>query len=191
MDNSKKFKPEDLYLGRLFTGSRLFTGNKYCFQGRIEIVGFKGNKIIVELTKEITNGTHSWCEEWEAKTTMQGLEIGEYYDLKFWPETFPIPKTIRGCFNQIEAHVLRTLTTDKPNHPKDIHFCYPLNNKTKNIMIIMLDKDNMYSKEMFIYKELIKGFLDKITLSYHMEYNFFENGTIIIYPKDNNTLIDK
>ena len=29
-------------------------------------------------------------------------------------------------------------------------------------MIIMLDKDNMYSKEMFVYKELIKGFLDKI-----------------------------
>lgn len=184
MDNRKEWKESDLYIGMLFTG------NQYCFQGRIEIICIDEKKIKVQLTKD--NGTlvSSWIEEWEIVNVLVGFITGEYFVKNTWPENFQIPYTIKGCFNQMKAEINKALqkyikSTDKIE--KNINVCWPIN-KHIPMFVAQISNDNFYRKEMYVYSSIINSFMVKLCTRYYMYY-MLSDYTFIIYPKEDNLLL--
>lgn len=189
MDNNE-WKESDLYIGMLFTG------NQYCFQGRIEIIGIDEKKIKVQLTKD--NGTSvgsiglvsSWSEEWEIVNVLAGFITGEYFIKNIWPENYPIPFTIKGCFNQMKTELNKALqkyikSTDKVD--QNIKVCWPIN-KHIPMFVAQIANDNFYRNEMYIYSSIINAYMVKLCTRYHMCY-MLSDFTFIIYPQQDNKLI--
>jgi hypothetical protein len=67
-----------------------FTGNKHCFQGRVEVLDIDEakNQIHVNLTALYGNHVSNWNEIWDLQVVKTGLELGEYYYKEFKPGRF-------------------------------------------------------------------------------------------------------
>lgn len=78
-----------------------FTGNKHCFQGRVEVMEIDepNNNLRVGLTVKHDTFYSNWNEDWNLQHVIWGFESGEYFLKDFSQSDYPQDVQNRAKFD--------------------------------------------------------------------------------------------